>query len=211
MRQRRVLFFRATNIIQISICVGTLLTPIPAAVWLGISDLVIADALALMTAVLIYLGFVVVVLLVAMLLKAESTRGKLAISRLVGRSSVVNGRLTGISCVVAFRSNAIRNIRFALDEIDLSLDSDVTEQPFQRSSSSIVEPGDEFPFSFQHVSFTTPITVGPQPRVIQGRLAFRVKYHSNSIFQYSFAEALGFRFIAVPGRAVSFEWKSLGP
>jgi hypothetical protein len=210
MRQDRALFFRLTNAVQISMFIGTLITPIIAAWLLGISELLLGDGRALMVAVLIYLGFVIVVLLIIMQLKAETTRGRLVVSKLVGRSSVVDGRLTGISCVVALRNHAARNVRFAMDDIDIILDVNADKNAFRRTTSSVVEPGGEFPFSFQHVSFTTPITVGQKPKVIEGRIAFTVKYRSNSIFQYSFAKVLGFRFIAAPGRAVAFEWKSLG-
>jgi len=211
MQQNRVLFFKLTDLVQILICVAMIAAPVVAASMLGLSDLILIYPQALVTTALVYLGFVAVVLLIALQLKAESTRGKLTISRLVGRASVENGRLSGISCVIAFRNGASKKIQFALDDIGLNLDSDTERRYIHRTNGSVVEPGQEFPFSFQHLLFAAPISVGPEPVVIEGRLSFRVKYRSNAYFQYSFNRVLGFRFVASPGQAISFGWKSLGP
>ncbi len=176
MQQNRVLFFKLTDLVQILICVAMIAAPVVAASMLGLSDLILIYPQALVTTALVYLGFVAVVLLIALQLKAESTRGKLTISRLVGRASVENGRLSEL-CVIAFRNGASKKIQFALDDIGLNLDFDTERRYIHRTNGSVVEPGQEFPFSFQHLLFAAPIQRGSGtrghrgPAVLQGEIS----------------------------------------
>src|SRR5437870_288678 len=108
MQQDKVLFFKSANVVQHLMCAGMLAAPMIIAWSLGLSVTLLVEAQALMAAALIYLGYVIVAVLIILQLKADSTRGKLALSKLVVRSKLENGGLSAVSCIVAFRSDATK-------------------------------------------------------------------------------------------------------